>query len=262
MTAYSATISFTLDGETAAPIDDVQTWLKCDSTGRSLQQAAGITTLADVIANSDVLGYLMSDESAMKYLARSTGFAEEGCASETFMTALGASSWVDDTVLNSDIWVEKICNSQYMDKVLNDLIPAMTSNTSPVGTAYVLPNSNDYLPYKMFDKDSTTFSGTTQYASYPHYYGMNFNSNKMICAINIPILGNNGYPPKDCILQVSDDGSNWRDIKQFIIDNTSGANNLIVFSQVSTKYIRIKANNGYYTNYNWSGIFEWYIYGR
>ena len=109
----SVTASFVLDGETATPINDVQTWLKCDSTGRAMQQGSDITTLAEVIANSDVLGYLMSDESAMKYLARSTGFAEEACASETFMTALGASSWVDGTILNSDLWKQKIKASQY-----------------------------------------------------------------------------------------------------------------------------------------------------
>lgn len=256
----SVTASFVLDGETATPVGDVQTWLKCDSTGRAMQQGADITTLAEVIANSDVLGYLMADESAMKYLARSTGFAEEACASETFMTALGASSWVDGTILNSDIWVEAICNSQYMDKVLNDLVPAMTSNTSSVGTAYVSPNSNEYAPYMMFDKNLTTYSGTPIYSNYPHYYGMNFNINKKIYAIRIP--ANDGYSPKDCILQISDNGSDWKDIKQFTVDNTGSSNNLITFSPVYTKYIRIKANNGYYTKYNWSGIYEWYIYGR
>ena len=69
-----------------------------------------------------------------------------------------------------------------MDKVLNDLVPAMTSNTSSVGTAYVSPNNNDYPPYMMFDKSLETYSGTTIRSSYPHYYGMNFNINKMIYA--------------------------------------------------------------------------------
>ena len=158
-----------------------------------------------------------------------------------------------------------------MDKVLNDLVPAMTSNTSSVGTAYVSPNNNNYPPYMMFDKSLETYSGTTTHSNYPHYYGMNFNINKMIYAIGIPIpdsksQGSNGdihtYPPKVCILQISDNGSDWKDIKQFTLDNTCDSNNLIVFSPVFTKYIRIKANNGYYTNYNWSGIHEWYIYGR
>ena len=110
-TVVSVTIDFTLDGSTATPLNDVSIWLRTDSTGSSLN--AGHTTLAEVIADTTTLSSLMSDESAMNYLARSTGFADEACASETFMTYLGASTYVDSTVLNSDLWKQAIKASQY-----------------------------------------------------------------------------------------------------------------------------------------------------
>ena len=105
-TVTSVTIEFTLDGSTATPLNDVSIWLRTDSTGSSLN--AGHTTLAQVIADPDTLRALMADQSAMQYLATSTGLADEGCASETFMTYLGASTYVDSTVLNSVLWVAKI----------------------------------------------------------------------------------------------------------------------------------------------------------
>ena len=111
----SVTIELVLDGSTATPLNDVSIWLRTDSTGSSLN--AGYTTLAQVIADTNTLNNLMRDQSAMKYLARSTGFADEACASETFMTYLGASPYVDGTVLNSDIWVEKIQSSPYKSLV-------------------------------------------------------------------------------------------------------------------------------------------------
>ena len=114
-TVISVTIEFTLDGSTATPLNDVSIWLRTDSTGSS--KKAGHTTLAQVIADPDTLNNLMRDQSAMQYLARSTGFADEGCASETFMTYLGASTYVDSTVLNSDLWVDAIGNSTYWRQV-------------------------------------------------------------------------------------------------------------------------------------------------
>lgn len=165
----SVTASFVLDGETATPINDVQTWLKCDSTGRAMQQGSNIKTLSEVIANSDILGYLMSDESAMQYLARSTGFADEGCASETFMTALGASSWVDDTVLNSDLWCDATFNSTYFLQIYDDLIPQATDNTMSYGTFEGTYDTeyNCCYPFQAFNKyPGYRWSSAPGYSSY------------------------------------------------------------------------------------------------
>ena len=82
-------------------------WLKCAGINKSY------TTVSQVVADTDTMFLLMSDENAMKYLARSTNFADAICADETSMTYLGQSAYVDDTVLNSDIWVSAISSSPY-----------------------------------------------------------------------------------------------------------------------------------------------------
>ena len=230
MTAYSAKISFTLDGETAAPIDDVQTWLKCDSTGRSLQQAAGITTLADVIANSDVLGYLMSDESAMKYLARSTGFAEEGCASETFMTALGASSWVDSTVLNSDLWCSAICDSTYFESVFTTKVPTMTSNIAPSGEVfYSSEDSRSPYPYHIFDDtQDDLFSNTWMSTSFNNeWVGYKFERPTRVFKVYLKphrqADKTSSQSLKTYKIQYSNDNSNWIDATDALINTETAA---------------------------------------
>ena len=86
------------DGAVVTPINDITTWLK---TGEISKQYS-YTTIEQVIADSTCTESLMNNENAMKYLARSTEFANAICASETAMTSLGQSAYVDDTVLNSD----------------------------------------------------------------------------------------------------------------------------------------------------------------
>lgn len=219
----SVTAAFTMDGETATPIDDVQTWLKCDSTGRAMQQGSDITTLAEVIANSDILGYLMSDESAMQYLTRSTGFAEEGCASETFMTALGASSWVDETILNSDLWCSAICDSTYFENVLNVKVPTMTSNNQPCGEVIYSTYQSGYEPYKCFDDNFDTIYYTKGGSSENSYIGYKFTEPTRIIKVIFSTTDvRYEYLPKVGRIQASNDG--------FITD----IHNLLEFEENST----------------------------
>ena len=134
------------DGSVAMPLNDVATWLRTNSTGET--SSKGYTTLAQVIADTTTLNNLMANKSAMQYLARSTGFADEGCASETFMRYLGKSTYLDSTVLNSDLWLIKIYDSNYMTEIIKGLLPTMTSNTCDVGTialscnSYIVQGSN------------------------------------------------------------------------------------------------------------------------
>ena len=97
------------DGAIVNPVNDITTWLK---TGEISKQYS-YTTIEQVIADSTCIQSLMNNENAMKYLARSTEFANVICASETTMTYLGQSAYVEDTVLNSDNWVSVITASQY-----------------------------------------------------------------------------------------------------------------------------------------------------
>lgn len=112
MDTYSLQFSFIPDGATVTPVDDVKTLVKCAGVSSS-----SYTTIADVLGNDDTMSAITMDENAMKYLARSTGFADDLCADETFMTFLGQSPYVDTTVLNSDIWMSAINSSEYWSLV-------------------------------------------------------------------------------------------------------------------------------------------------
>ena len=136
------------DGATVTPVNDITTWLK---TGEISKQYS-YTTIEQVIADSTCTESLMKNENAMKYLARSTEFADAICASETTMTYLGQSAYADDTVLNSDIWVGIIGESSYFKNIFSDLIPAMTGNTSSYGEVRASSYRGSYYPYYAFDK--------------------------------------------------------------------------------------------------------------
>ena len=118
------------DGAIVTPVNDITTWLK---TGEISNQYS-YTTIEQVIADSTCIQSLMNNENAMKYLARSTEFADALCASETTMTYLGQSAYVDDTVLNSDLWVNVIRNSSHIEKVFRSVIPSMTGYDTPDGS--------------------------------------------------------------------------------------------------------------------------------
>ena len=111
-TVISCEFYLTPDGETITPVDDVAILLKCAEI-----KDKSYTTMDELLADEQAMGDITMSENAMKYLARSTGFADAVCANETFMTLLGQSAYVDATVLNSDLWKQKIKTSQYWSLV-------------------------------------------------------------------------------------------------------------------------------------------------
>lgn len=165
-TALPIMLTLYIDGGTVLPVDDVLIWMKC---GRV--KGKNHTTVEEVIADTETLFLLMSDENAMKYLERSTGFSDAICADEIAMTYLGQSPYVDGTVLNSDIWVSKIPMSPYWNKVSNITITlhggALETITitglygSPTVTTNSDGNVSYYLPIGTF-----TFSGSVSGQSF------------------------------------------------------------------------------------------------
>ena len=97
------------DGAVVTPVNDITTWLKT----AEISKQYSYTTIEQVIEDSTCTQSLMNNENAMKYLARSTEFANAICANEAAMTYLGQSAYVDNTVLNSDSWKQSIKASEY-----------------------------------------------------------------------------------------------------------------------------------------------------
>ena len=164
-TAVSALLQTIPDGSTVTPINDVQKLLNC----------AGIfdknyTTIGELLADSTSLLTVISDNNAVNYLVRSTGFASSVCANSTAMTDIGANNYCANTLLADSTWCSAICNSTYFESVLNVKVPTMTSNTTPSGECFgsSIYSGSDY--YKAFDGNTNdgclTNSASNQYIGY------------------------------------------------------------------------------------------------
>ena len=138
------------NGATVTPTDDVQMWLHC----ANIWDKTDLTTIDDVIRDTTTLNTLISDNNASDYLARSTTWASDVCSNESAMTYIGLNDYCANKLLTNSTWIEAICNSAYLEKVLNALVLPMTSNTEPSG--YEASSSSNYdetsLPYKAFDR--------------------------------------------------------------------------------------------------------------
>lgn len=70
--------------------------------------------------------------------------------------------------LNSDLWCSAICDSQYSNNILQDVIPTQTDDSNIILShndfTYGNDNQNAY-PYKLFDKQYTvgTFNDVTSF---------------------------------------------------------------------------------------------------
>ena len=234
------------DGAVVIPINDVTTWLK---TG-GISKKYSYTTIEQVISDTTCTESLMNNENAMKYLTRSTEFADVICESETAITYLGDSAYVDDTVLNSDIWLESVCNSAYFESVLCDKVPTMTSNTEPEGEAicssYFSSGAFSYPPYKAFDKVITDVSGWSPVITnhspdeyeQPAWIGYKFKEPTCIKCFVLTNRENTVYSIGKFKLQASNDGNNWVDLTDDI------TNSNITPKEVYCKKI-VKNSNSY-----------------
>ena len=262
------------DGAVVTPINDITTWLK---TGEISKQYS-YTTIEQVIADSTCTESLMNNENAMKYLARSTEFANAICASETTMTYLGQSAYVDNTMLNSDIWSEKICKSAYFESVLCDKVPTMTSNTQPSGevsASSTHPEASSSMllyPWNSFDGLLSNTSGYNNgwHSSMPSTFEVQWLQYKFIAPIRIKKFEIYRYLDKNTVeytakIQASNDGKLWDDIKTITVPVPSVCNE---------KFSEYLNNDKYYLYYRYSfitsniavhngcGVTEIQLYGR
>ena len=136
------------NGATVTPTDDIQTWLKCAELDKSY------TTISQVLADTNTLSALISDNNASDYLARSTTWASDICSNESAMTYIGINDYCANTLLSNSTWYTAICNSTYSEKIIKALILTMTSNTGSDGSvASASSVFTNYEPYLAFDNN-------------------------------------------------------------------------------------------------------------
>ena len=210
----TVTFEDTPNGATVTPTDDVQTWLHCANVWNK-----SYTTISEVVADTTTLNILISDNNASDYLARSTTWASDVCSNESAMTYIGLNDYCANKLLADDTWLTAICSTEetLLKKVLTVFVPTLTSNTgSDGGKANSSSQYNSNTPtYNAFDDNyDTEWNGVKGLPQWIQYKFPTKNKVKlMIFAIGIS--GSSGHVVKDCILQGSDDGTSWTDIKSF-----------------------------------------------
>ena len=212
------------NGATVTPTDDVQTWLHCANIFDK-----SYTTVTEVIADKTTLNALVQNENANDYLVRSTTFSTKLCennANNEAMYYLGLYDGCANKLLADDYWSNAICsadvkltNGDYLfEKVLNFKVPTMTSYTEPEGEASASKEwTNSTLAYMAFDNNYNNFwCSSSKTPSWIQYKFKAKNKVKMI----VYALGNS-WAMKDCILQGSNDGVSFTDIKSFTNTETT-----------------------------------------
>ena len=131
------------NGSTVTPTDDIQTWLKCAGLNKSY------TTISQILADTNTLSALISDNNASDYLVRSTKWASDVCSNESAMTYIGLSDYCANKLLADSTWSEAICNSTYFKNVLNIKVPTLNEDSSLVFSSSNY--NNTYAKWKAFN---------------------------------------------------------------------------------------------------------------
>jgi hypothetical protein len=194
------------DGSTVLPTDDVETWLACAGI-----QDKAYTTLSQVLADSETFNALLGDSNACAYMARSTTWSTDICASQYAMSMIGQYDVCCDALMSDSNWASAIASSAYADYVLaSGMIPTMTSNTTPSGvcTASAIGGDPNYEPYKAFDgKTNTKWYDVNNANMYIQY-----EFPTAVVVKTIMFRGNTDAPllsPTQIIVKGSNDGSTF-----------------------------------------------------
>lgn len=192
------------EGSTAVPTDVVQTWLNC----------AGIfdknyTTVSQVLADSTTLSALISSNNAADYMARSTTWASDITADSTAMSYIGLNNYCSNALLLVSDWVTAICNSSYMESVLNVKVPTMTSATTPSGEVVESGHYSTNVGWYVFDNNENDFWSGAEYVE-NSWVGYHFTSN---VKIYVCILSKYRRPTSIRV-DSSNDGISWNAISE------------------------------------------------
>lgn len=199
---YETTLNATPEGATVLPVNDIQIWLNCANIWDK-----NYTTISQVLADTTTLLTLVSSNNAADYMARSTSWASSVCANQTAMGYIGNNDYCANTLIADATWLAAICNSAYMESVLNVKVPTMTSNTTPSGECFgSQPSSNDLSAFGAFN----AFGGSSSYGFMseipPVHLGYTFTNAVRVCVIDITNLTNiGGEQPTKIIVRATND---------------------------------------------------------
>ena len=167
------------DGKTVLPVNDIETWLLCADI-----KDVSYTTLAEVLADEDVLRRLLTDDNAIDYLKRSTGWS---------------------------------VNPGLVPIMIDATHPEGEAGCYP--SAFV--GSEDYSGWRAFTRDNTLSGAIPNQFGGVIWY--KFNSDCNIKAFDIYHLDRNSRAIRNNVQLVgSNDGTNWTNIgSEFTMSGTN-----------------------------------------
>lgn len=256
-------------GSTVTPTDDIQMWLKCAYLNKSY------TTISQVLADTNTLSALISDNNASDYLVRSTTWASDVCSNESAMTYIGLNDYCANKLLADSTWCTAICNNAYFEKVLNKSVPTLTSNTGSDGGEVIIenPNGETFISnaYKVFD-------GNTSPSSYIEVTNLGSGKSRIGYKFVRPVIFKKFWfrnrpdsalrAVKTFKIQGSNDNDTWDDLTDVITNpnNTSSAEytnyTVSANSNNSYSYISLVALSGYQTGEDEAWISSTQFYCR
>lgn len=255
---YETTLNATPEGATVLPINDVQIWLHCANISDK-----NYTTISEVLADNTSLITLISSNNAVDYMVRSTGFATDVCANQTAMGYIGNNDYCADTLIADATWCEAICNSAYIESVLNVKVPTMTSNTTPSGIASA--NFASTTAWKVFDNDDGTYTEVyINSAPTNPTMGYQFTQDVKINAIRFGYINPNAPTVGSLSGKIYDlqgyNGSSWETIKTITSDY--GIAMYAVANSNDYSNYQLVSHDNINTSDNWFSMSTLQLYGR
>lgn len=248
------------DGKTVVPVGVVETWIAC--AGRS----EAYTTLAEVIADATCLNALMASTNAVDYLVRSTSFITTLVDDEDAMTAMGLSNYCANTLLADSSWKSGIFRSAYIDKVLNDSTPYMTSDNTPSGQMLSSSVGNNNYAYYAADSNNSNAwrsSADAQYGRFNagDYIGYEFNHPVNAYMIRLLIKPASNVRTMGIAIQCTNDAT-WTDL----VTESGDSDKFDKYYEVTpgnlyTKFKMIVTVSSNFSNCD-SGVGIFRVYGR
>lgn len=219
----------TPNGATVTPTDDVQTWLHCANVWNK-----SYTTISEVVADTTTLNTLISNNNAVDYMVRSTTFATDICSNESAMTYIGLNDYCANKLLTNSTWIEAICNSAYLEKVLSVKVPTITSNTSQVSASSEI---DGLQKYKAFDNNDSTMwhSGGDGEQWIAYEFNDTIYPKIVHLIINVDFARIKKYK-----IQGSKDNNVWKDLTEGLEAPTSRFDKLIAITKNYDKYKYLK----------------------
>lgn len=245
------------DGKTVTPINDVTIWQKCGGIA-----SPTYTTLSEVLADTGILSMLIASDNAIDYLVRSTTFASDVCADSNAMTYIGQNNYASNTLLADSDWCDAIVNSTYFESVLNDKVPAMTSQNTPSGEATANRTFADYYAWRAFNGNFNSQGWLGGYSAQTNETYLQYQFDTDILPKKISVTQQGCYDV-NATIKGSNDGTNFTDLGTITFANRSVRNVVLPSNTTRYKYIRFVGtgwdNAG--SSYSYYG-YKAQIYGR